>query len=263
MAPSLKNTFLIIALLLIQVGIAHAQTVKTPYGILSVSNQGDLILNQKIFSPQINGGTGIDFRFSSKYGDKFAVLLALETGGRACPSVYQWVLLSEKGFEASPEFGNCSEEVKTSLAGSELIVQAPKYGSAPAATYTFNGKQLKENDKMVKGKIVVGAYESQKAPSVSKMNSLPPSGGAYVAPESKLLKCGVNVNCQNKSEVIEKMRAAWLKLRNAGGGAVASYADQCYDAFKRIEKWNAAILIDAGIIEPQLAPCNYGLRELR
>lgn len=88
------------------------------------------------------------------------------------------------------------------------------------------------------------------------------SGGTYVAPESKLLNCGVNVNCQNKNEVIEKMRSAWLRLRNAGG-MPAAYSDTCFDAFKRVQELNPAITINAGIMQPQLNACNAGLRELR
>ena len=88
------------------------------------------------------------------------------------------------------------------------------------------------------------------------------SGGTYKAPESKLLNCGVNVNCQNKSEVLEKMRVAWLKLRNAGGVAGA-YGDVCFDSFKLVKDLNPAITIDAGIMQPQLNACNAGLRELR
>jgi hypothetical protein len=88
------------------------------------------------------------------------------------------------------------------------------------------------------------------------------SGGTYEAPESKLLNCGVNVNCQNKSEIIEKMRTAWLKLRNAGGIAGA-YADVCFDSFKLVKELNPAVTINAGIIQPQLNACNVGLREIR
>ncbi len=88
------------------------------------------------------------------------------------------------------------------------------------------------------------------------------SGGTYEAPENKLLNCGVNVNCQNRYEVVEKIRVAWLKLRNAGGVAGA-YADVCFDSFKLVKELNPAITINAGIIQPQLNACNVGLREIR
>lgn len=88
------------------------------------------------------------------------------------------------------------------------------------------------------------------------------SGGTYKAPESKLLNCGVNVNCQSKSEVVEKMRSSWIRLRNAGGIAGA-YADICFDALKRVQDLNPAITINAGIMQPQLNACNAGLRELK
>jgi hypothetical protein len=123
------------------------------------------LIDQKQFSPKVNGGMGIDFVFSTKYGDKFAVLLSMNSGGNACPATYRWVLLNEKGFEASPDFGNCSEDAKGSLVGNELIVTVPKYGTppygVPGAKYIFNGVQLKENDKVTNGKITAGGYMVQ------------------------------------------------------------------------------------------------------
>jgi hypothetical protein len=86
----------------------------------------------------------------------------MNSGGNACPATYRWLLLNEKGFEASPDFGNCSEEAKGSLVGNELIVMAPKYGTppygVPGAKYTFNGIQMKENDKVKPEKVLVGKY---------------------------------------------------------------------------------------------------------
>jgi len=88
------------------------------------------------------------------------------------------------------------------------------------------------------------------------------SGGSYVAPESKLLTCGVNVNCNSKADAVSKMRNAWLKLRSAGGIAGA-YSDVCFDALQTVQGLHPSIRIDAGIISPQLQACNAGLRELR
>jgi hypothetical protein len=84
----------------------------------------------------------------------------------------------------------------------------------------------------------------------------------YEVSEGKLLNCGVSVNCQNKSDVEEKMRTAWLKLRGAGGVAGA-YADVCFDSFTLVKGFNPAVTINAGIIQPQLNACNVGLRQLR
>jgi hypothetical protein len=92
------------------------------------------------------------------------------------------------------------------------------------------------------------------------------SGGAYVAPQAapqnKLLNCGVNVNCQSKNEVVQKMRSSWLRLRNSDGVAKA-YADVCFDAFKTVQDLNPAITINAEIMQPQLNVCNVGLKELK
>ena len=161
MNTAFKKYIFAALLLFCSIGVTNAQTLKTPYGVLSVTNNSDLLIDQKQFSPKINGGMGIDFVFSTKYGDKFAFLLSMNSGGNACPATYRWVLLNEKGFEASPDFGNCSEEAKGSLVGNDLIVQAPRYGTAPAAKYSFNGTQLKENDKVRPEKVVAGIFKAE------------------------------------------------------------------------------------------------------
>lgn len=87
------------------------------------------------------------------------------------------------------------------------------------------------------------------------------SGGQYKAPVSRLLKCGVNVNCNSKADAVSKMRSAWMELRSAGGVAGA-YASSCLSALRTIDGLNPNIRIDAGIVEPQLGACNAGLAEL-
>ena len=222
-----KNFLLVLFLIGSSIYMANAQTLKTPFGVLTVSNDTDLLLNQKQFSPKINGGMSIDFRFSIKYGDKFAVLLAMQSGGRACPSTYQWILLSDKGFEASPEFGNCSEEVKALLAGNDLIVQAPKYGSASAAKYSFNGNQLKENDKFINGKVIAGIYGGGQVegvlpkPSNQPLNVLFQTGGAWVQDESVTrsnLSCSALLANSNLGLTFERYEPSQLTIQVRVGG---------------------------------------------
>jgi hypothetical protein len=88
------------------------------------------------------------------------------------------------------------------------------------------------------------------------------SRGAYKSPDSNLLTCGVNVNCQSKEDVVAKMRGAWLKLRGAGGVAGA-YSTGCMEALQTVQSLDPRITINSGIMAPQLQACNAGLRELK
>lgn len=188
------------------IGVTNAQTLKTPYGVLSVTNNSDLLIDQKQFSPKVNGGMGIDFVFSTKYGDKFAVLLSMNSGGNACPATYRWVLLTEKSFEASPDFGNCSEEAKGSLVGSDLIVQVPRYGTAPAAKYSFNGSQLKENDKARPEKVVAGNYKAEeiRKPSTPEQEKYFQLGVCY---QAAMIATKKNIDTQYIKPLIDRLDA--------------------------------------------------------
>jgi hypothetical protein len=88
------------------------------------------------------------------------------------------------------------------------------------------------------------------------------SRGAYKSPDSHLLTCGVNVNCQSKDDVVAKMRGAFLKLRGAGGVAGA-YSTGCMQALQTVQSLDPRITINSGIMSPQLQACNAGLRELK
>lgn len=151
-----------------------------------------------------------------------------------------------------PKGSNCADNTRITGLLADSVVTAQ---NTSTDTIDLNTKSEKRNPS-----VNCAAYTDPIAQiRCVKQNE---SGGTYEAPESKLLNCGVNVNCQSKSEVVEKMRTSWLKLRNAGGIAGA-YADVCFDSFKLVKDLNPAITINAGIVQPQLNACNVGLREIR
>ena len=70
------------------------------------------------------------------------VLIAEQSGGNACPSLYQAIDLSRGTPVASPRFGNCSDVPKAAVVGGALRVSVPAFRAAPAATYVFRDGRL-------------------------------------------------------------------------------------------------------------------------
>ena len=75
-------------------------------------------------------------------GDRIYVLIAEQSGGNACPSLYQAVDLSRDAPVASPRFGNCSDVPRVDVVGGALRVSVPAFRAAPAATYVFRDGRL-------------------------------------------------------------------------------------------------------------------------
>lgn len=72
------------------------------------------------------------------------VLIAEQSGGTACPSMYQALDLSASAVAASPQFGICSDIPRVSLNGGTLRVSIPAFRAAPAATVVFRDGRLTE-----------------------------------------------------------------------------------------------------------------------
>ena len=74
-------------------------------------------------------------------GGRTYVLIGEQSGGTACPSMYQAVDLS--GIPViSPQFGSCSDLPRVSVVGGALRVSVPAFRAAPAATYMFRDGHL-------------------------------------------------------------------------------------------------------------------------
>ncbi len=77
-------------------------------------------------------------------GGRTYVLIAEQSGGNACPSLYQAVDLSGGAPVVSPRFGNCSDVPKIAVVGGALRVSVPVFRAAPAATYVFQDAYLNQ-----------------------------------------------------------------------------------------------------------------------
>ena len=70
------------------------------------------------------------------------VLIAEQSGGTACPSLYQAIDLSGPLPAISPQIGNCSDIPRVSVVSGTLRVTAPAFRAAPAATFAFRDGRL-------------------------------------------------------------------------------------------------------------------------
>ncbi len=75
-------------------------------------------------------------------GGRTYVLIAEQSGGNACPSLYQVVDLSGAVPAISPRIGNCSDIPRVSVIGGALRVAVPAFRAAPPATYVFRDGRL-------------------------------------------------------------------------------------------------------------------------
>jgi len=77
-------------------------------------------------------------------GGRTYVLITEQSGGSACPSLYQAIDLSRDTPVVSPRFGNCSDVPKIAVVGGALRVSVPAFRAAPAATYVFQDGHLNQ-----------------------------------------------------------------------------------------------------------------------
>lgn len=74
-------------------------------------------------------------------GSHAYVLVGETSGGNACPSMYQAIDLSAAPV-VSPQFGNCSDLPRVSVAGGALRVSFLQFRAARPATYVFRDGHL-------------------------------------------------------------------------------------------------------------------------
>ncbi len=120
--------------------------LNTPYGDLKVS-QSDyvyeslLLLNGQETQPAIKGLLNIPYAFSTP--DYDVALIAINTGSSNCPVSYKWVLLDQNGYDISPEFGSCSEQIRVTADKQEFTLQTPNAENPDRIdTYVFDGEDI-------------------------------------------------------------------------------------------------------------------------
>ncbi|HLU80207.1 MAG TPA: hypothetical protein VKZ52_11670 [Burkholderiaceae bacterium] len=119
----------------------------TPYGTLAVSEseyvyEARLKLDDTEIDPPIVGMLSISYAF--ELPDRQAALVAINSGNDSCPVSYRWVVLRAEGYQVSPAFGSCSEQIQVSADGRTLTLKTPSRTSPGRVdTYVFDGKTVK------------------------------------------------------------------------------------------------------------------------
>lgn len=75
-------------------------------------------------------------------GGRTYVLLEEQSGGNACPSMYQAIDLGGGAPTISPQFGNCSDLPRASVGNGALRISVPAFRAAPAVSYAFRAGRL-------------------------------------------------------------------------------------------------------------------------
>lgn len=86
--------------------------------------------------------------------------------------------------------------------------------------------------------------------------------GSLQAQSVSQLRCGQNVNCNDRNSVLNAMASAHSFMSRSGSPTVRAYQGICADAYYRVSNLNAAIPFNAGIAQPQSDACNAGLYEM-
>lgn len=93
----------------------------------------------------IKDGKGQTATFDSAYMPRFlkrfhdSVLLELNTGGNACPILFGWVTLDDRGLRASEDFGTCAEDASYKETKDGPIVSMDDIGNpGHAVSYLYN-----------------------------------------------------------------------------------------------------------------------------
>jgi hypothetical protein len=76
------------------------------------------------------------------------------------------------------------------------------------------------------------------------------------------LRCGDNVRCNDKGDVLDAMVEAYDYMNRSNDRVVITYQRLCADAFDRVASLHPNIPFNAGIAQPQLDVCNAGLYEM-
>jgi hypothetical protein len=119
----------------------------TPYGTLHVATndyvyESALRVNDTDVEPAIRGILNITYAFDMPKAQ--AALVSINRGNNGCPVTYRWIMLDEKGYTVSPEFGSCSERIKVTAKGRLFTMQTPNTQKPDKIDiYTYDGKTVK------------------------------------------------------------------------------------------------------------------------
>ena len=80
--------------------------------------------------------------------------------------------------------------------------------------------------------------------------------------QSQPLVCNSNVNCNDKNDVLNKLRSLWIKFDSPSEPA-KSYANICFDVIKNVQSFPAGMQLGPNVISPQLNHCNDAVAQIQ
>jgi len=100
------------------------EAIITRYGKLTIGNSSELLFNDQIIEPKIEGSLSFVEKFEINSID---IVLVKDTGGILNPAEYYFVRVSESGIEHTPSFGTLSSEITITREGDSIIVSMPGF----------------------------------------------------------------------------------------------------------------------------------------
>ena len=117
----------------------YDQQAKTRFGLVSVREDDmRLLFKGKPVTPAIEGNSSLSIVAHYEIGQS-DVLLLQNSGGTACPALFNFITVSATGLRATPEFGTCSDIIYPTWDS--------KTGTVTIATNGFRGPFEPEADK--------------------------------------------------------------------------------------------------------------------
>ena len=117
----------------------YDKQAKTRFGLVSVREDDmRLLFKGKPVTPAIEGNSSLSIVAHYEIGQS-DVLLLQNSGGTACPALFNFITVSATGLRATPEFGTCSEIIYPSWDS--------KTGTATVAMNDFRGPFEPEAEK--------------------------------------------------------------------------------------------------------------------
>lgn len=144
-----KFTALFFLISILHMPIFADDAVKTQFGIVSVSDENIIFVNEKPIKANIEVNNRLSIDANIDFKDGVAVLIN-NIGGGGCPALYRWLFLTKTETKITPEFGNCSDLAKPIVKGNILLITLPKIGTAKKSVYEYNGSTITENGKIIK-----------------------------------------------------------------------------------------------------------------
>lgn len=104
----------------------ESQEVATRFGSLTVDSDKNLLFNGRGLTPSVVGNNRLNLGDPIQIGAT-DVVLVLDSGGTAYPSMYYFVTVSKSGARATKAFGTCGDVTSVKRIGDSIRVTMPGY----------------------------------------------------------------------------------------------------------------------------------------